>query len=892
VAVHTVYRLLKDRRFLDLLTEGVGVGVVAVDGVQVDIPVGATVHHLTGARVLLCTQSPALASDAEAHVPDAALRLHSRRVWEEAGRLLATDASPDARATDLYVPRAEVESRLSLECRRPGISVVVGESGIGKTSLLWSLARTLERNHRAWLFLRATDLVPTPTPSGLVGTAVPVERIAEAVAERARSEPLVVLVDTVDVLLRSQTPPPELLNLLDLEQVVLVLTCRKREYLSLRRLDQRHQKMSLGPYNATELQAAVEGHARHYCGEGPADPVAVASAILGAVSRELPLRAIVERPLTLRLLFETQRELLGYWPETAHGAQIAPTEMDVTDLFEAVEAIRVRADRRVGIDNHDEPDLTRAADFVSLVMLALGRPTVGRATVRAEIDRRRDRSGLTTDVESLVRRHVLFETPEEEPGLEFPHQTLFEHAAAGGLIRLPPAVLEDLTMRVENNPLDLFLAAVLHQTLVRLCRSELDAIRVDPLFAQLLRSDDPTIQQLAVAAYGQARFRGQETKKAGQQLLTRGELGLRQRFVTYAPRVRHDDSVLVDLTTIWREEKHHNVRTDILRALAGHGALCPGAVKARLECIDWLDWFKKLPSQQARDLRDGPLSLVRAMGRENQLWAAATLNRIAQIINKDSKTQDALAAVLAVAADVLIEEKPLLSLIDLVPDTARKDDSGTVPLRQALAKMYAKVTRVRGQTAHDLAENLLGQGKAKPGPDTIRRKAQWLAVAVLASGEGADAVQRLLSLLLPCKNPHHQTDFADHTLRPLLDGTVTVVLPTAGHESARTATATSRDRCVAELRQLPQPEREDNGRRGTAALCRAAFDHADIPAGELADVLRDIGTDEASEGLWTDPEGLACLTIGAALGGHQQARTALDAWDDQNRLTRTADRGA
>jgi hypothetical protein len=815
--------------------------------------------------------------------PTARLSTLSRRVAHEAGGFLDADPAAPSSLRDLYVPRVDVEDRLRSRCAKGSITVVTGEAGVGKTSLLWHVAGDLDTAGRSWLFLRAIDLVPEADVLGRPATVTPAD-LDDALATDG-GRPAVLLVDTVDLLLRSELVPPVLLDLFTLPTrhgVALVLTCRDREYAVLRRLheDFPHEKIPLEPYSKTEVGVAVERHARHFCKGTPADPRQVSDTVLRAVARGLPLVEIVHRPLTLRLLFETQHHFWQHWPASASGSDggIDP-ELDVTDLYDRYWQLRIGADRRIGAESAKDLNASVSAFLVAVTMLALGRPSVLRRTVDGELSKALGAGGcLGAGLDALVRRGVLLGADRGE--LEFFHQTLFEYAAGRALLAAGTRALEALADRLWRYPSDLFLAAVAQQLLVFACSSQTDAYRVDGLFADLLSTGEPAAEQLAMAAYAQARHRGPATVAAGQQLLRTATPGLVGRFLTYLPRVRHDDeSVLADLAIVW--ELQDSNRAQVLESFAVCAALSPSRVRAFIEEkeIDWLGWFAELPPNEARLRRNAVLNLVRAVGMVDRSLTGDQLSTVASVVVRDAKTQDALASVLTVAAQVLDTEAELAPLLRIVPATARATDSGAGPLRQALAGIQRKIWLDQGASVETLTDELLAGSDESADRAANIRKAQWWALAELAQSAGHAQVEALLEKLLACRNPLDQSDIADHVLRRLIEGTHRDPVPGADPPATSSATAVARRECARRLAELPRPMRDPDGARSPALVCLTAFDHAALPAAELATTLREagVGTDSVA---WSRSDGLAGLAVQAALGGHPDAGKALREWVD------------
>ncbi|WP_239337017.1 ATP-binding protein [Frankia sp. CiP3] len=852
---------------------------------------------------------------------------HSRRVAHEAGLPLDTHQPGRVSLPDLYVPRQAVEDELLAACEVPSASIVVGEAGVGKTSLLWHLARQLEEAGRRWLFLRSTDLSTGRLAQPPGGRAVPAGRpavemglLADALRGGRHAQPTVLLVDTIDLLLRSDRSDilASLLLLGRESGAALVLTCREQESLKINALPHSdpHRRVPLEPYTKPETVLAVRRHARHFCTGTGLDPDRVGQQVMNAVARDLPLTEIVRRPLTLRMLFETERDVWAQWV-VGGGAPHADipeinTELDVTDLYERYWELRVRIDARVGIGGYPQLDVSTATHLVAVLMLALGRPVIDRKTAATELARTPSlvparKAGLDT----LTSRGLVFEiTGGPSTEIQFFHQTFFEYAVGRALLDLGTPAVDDLVTRARRYPDDLFLAAVAQQTLLLACRSEIDAREIDRIFAALLTDSNPATRQLAVAAYAQARCRGPLTAEAGRRVLAQADDGLVRRFLSYVPRVRHTDidSVLRDLTVLWGPdgaEVPADTRTGILRALASLGGFVPDLVHAHLHSqrTGWMTWFTALSPAEARRRREGPLALVRALGRADQRWASDHLQAIIEKMGDAGDRHDALASALEVAAETLTDQSRLRPFLALVPSSARVTHGGTTALRRALAGIQHTIWRTQGYPLEAAVAEILGpsqadgpnlganvhadgdaaaMGKSRKtadrvadGAELIRRHAQWWALAELAHEADGASVRGLLAGLLAIEERQHQFEFANHCLRHLIEGEFRPQVPGASSPRSGPATVAARDAC---REQLSGGGPADASARQAALLCRAALDHAGIPATGVADIVSTVNDQDPAGSPWLAEDGLACLTVPAALGGHSQAREVLEAW--------------
>lgn len=874
-------------------------------------------------------------SDSSASRAFARLAEHSRRVAHEAGLLLDGPEAGGPALPDLYVTRDKVEQRLLDTCDESSTQVVVGEAGIGKTSLLWWLANRCEQAGRNWLLFRATDLTrghaQAAGPAADRRAAVSLEELEHALLHRWGTAPTVVLVDTIDLLLGDADGQSDILQ--DLLAVArgaaaaLVLTCREREYERFRRLQgsSEHRKVGLGPYSPSETVTAVRRHAAHFCVGTALDPEHVGERIMGAVARGLPLAHVVRRPLTLRMLFETERNV---WLRWAGGVPVPEIdqELDVTDLLDRFWRLRVTTDSRVGVDGRsrdDRPaDLSRTAHFAAVLMLALGRPGTPRGTLDSELARHSSEgaSARADELGTLIGRAVLVQLGVlAEARIEFFHQTFFEYATARALLNAGSTLLDELAARVHRRADDLFLAAIAEQLLVLACRTATDAHRIDHVFSGLLAATEPGLRQLAIAAYAQARYRGPRTASAGRQLLQAAEDGLVKRFLTYLPRVRHADigSVLDDLVVVW-QRTDHTIRIDTLTCLARLGAFAPDQVHAFLDQhrrdIDWPDWFQGLSAAEARRRRDGPLNLVRALGPVDQRWASTHLRSIGtKVTAVDSAPErgvrtshEALAVTLGAAASTLRDDRDLEPLLELVPLTVRVTHGATGELRQALAGIQLRIWHSQGIRLLGATDDVLaayrpqeavpraggdeaedpGDGADPGGRAGLFRLARWWALAELAHQTDARTVEQVLGQLVSVCDRRVRFDAANHFLRRLIEGAHRPAVPGAPPPRSGPATAAARAICGRYLATpLPSPKSGPGPGAGPLIvlpgefeLCRAGLIAATLPAAEVAEIVPAAGESLSGDQVWLREDRLAAFTVSAALGGHERARAALDAW--------------
>ncbi|KHD77258.1 hypothetical protein MB27_12650 [Actinoplanes utahensis] len=830
--------------------------------------------------------APATAGDSPPGAAATAVATVTQRNLDEANNLLVTGsrARHELRLADLYVPRvlgAVTEDDLLARCAAPSTTLIVGEPGAGKTSLLWRLATRL-RERQPVVALSAEELS---------SAAVTVEQIAHTLAA-ASPRVTVLLIDTVDLLLRGEVVPDVLTALLRLAKdtgAVTVMTCREQESFLLRRRgdDLGLTVDTLGPYDGRELRTAIRGHAQHFLAGAVRDPDALAATVENAVTRGLPIAEICRRPLTLRMLFELALLEPG---DAVHGDQDAiRVEIDMTDLFDRHWLLRVVTDRRRNAGGAEEPDASPAAEFLAVLMVASGRLRLSETEIGIEWQRAgRGQAGILDAVAALRRRHVLHGAAET---LEYFHQIFFEYACARALIRMPPAAIEELVDRtIQLN--DPFLAAITQQVLIYACRSTLEAARLDPIFAKLLSARHDGIRRTAIAAYAQARFRGPQTVAVARRLLEppedpalQREAGLVKRYMEFLPRVRHEDTVsaLEDLACIWRWEPA-SVKKVVVAALAALAASYPERVSSFVESerIDCFGWFEGLTGEQARVLRGGPLLLVERLAAADRAWARGKLLDLARKVCEGTSTHDALAAVLTTAATIAdghgdLRDFLAAEFIDIPTKT-----SGIDALNPALAAIHRSLWLSAGRSAGELLDDIIAADESQ-----LSRRARLWALAEITHACPPDVVEDVLTRALAVQDRRLQAEVCDYLLVRLLQGPYRLALAGAPQPATTPASKIARERCVAGMRSLPLTGGERvGGLRRPGILWRDALEHAGLPPDEIASVMKQIVEPADANRSWLRPDAFAAFLAPAAVGGHDGAAVALNAWARRSRPAR------
>ncbi|MFH7594394.1 ATP-binding protein [Streptomyces racemochromogenes] len=458
---------------------------------------------------------------------------HRQLVDEISGRarqdmLLLDHGSADAPPVslrDVYVRRG-TEERLARVLQQqaltgsPGqpVQVVLGEAGTGKSSLLWYLADLLD-GRRAAAPLAGTRTGP-PSDELRAGAELrPVLLRAEQLLTPGEGEQLldsferslqtgrIALLDTADLLLHAADGRSVLRRAVAFCQergVPLALTCRTRDSAALHDLLGRTPSdvvFHTGDFRSgEELERALSTYCLHYL--PAATPAARAKAVadlLEAAVRGLPIREVVARPLTLRMLFEV------YAPQSP-----AP-EIDAAGLYERYWERRVREDGRHGAAGHavpESPDLSWPAQTLARLMLHDGAVALPVADAVGRMAGANPEAGDGDPLEQLTqldRRSVVAGTADRRSSVHFFHQTLFEYAAGRCLVRLAAEKKQSyygaLGRHLAAHPDDFLRAVVAEQALVQGMRAS-GRVRDDAekLLAELLGSEDVDLQVIAVRA--------------------------------------------------------------------------------------------------------------------------------------------------------------------------------------------------------------------------------------------------------------------------------------------------------------------------------------------------------------------------------------------------------
>lgn len=367
-------------------------------------------------------------------------------------------------ADSLYVSRDQETILLDRLSRSDFVSrplLVTGDPGVGKSSLLWSIGQQRLRDdpilNRTWLMDAEDVLLVFGTIDR--GHFTTIEQLRTTLAQMASSEPPLLLIDTVDVVLNrrdaSATFKDIVVQLARLN-LQIVMTSRPGEAQQLAYLEP--NLLRLGEYSDREFAEAVRKYAQKYAAVHEDDPSDMyANQLIAAVALGYPIKEIALNPLTLRMLFSI------YAPQN-----INHSEINIVSLYREFWERRVSRDIRTdgpSLPDNNQDDASAAAHALAITMLSEGKADLYEDMARACIKELR---ATSFELDILIRRGVVQRFASENgPKVEFFHQTFFEHAAARGLLTLAKGRgLEELYARYTRTGYNYFLGCILERALV------------------------------------------------------------------------------------------------------------------------------------------------------------------------------------------------------------------------------------------------------------------------------------------------------------------------------------------------------------------------------------------------------------------------------------------
>ncbi|WP_402721329.1 hypothetical protein [Janthinobacterium rivuli] len=373
--------------------------------------------------------------------------------------------------------------------------LISGEAGYGKTSLLWWLYRRFERDGSfLTIFLSASWLIRT-------GSATTVTRddllaFCTYAVEIGRT-PLI-LIDTVDLLLRSDSDAAIVINAL-LEETCgagarVVMTTRPQEAARLRATNYILTRSRLDGYSARERTAALGAYAARFY---PSPKIASALPNFQNLQKELayagPLTEVCSSPLAMRMLFEI------YAPETI------PLQIDMFQLYAQYWSDRVESDRRSLDGQSGGNDLRAATQLIALLMLSEGQLELENTFLTEQLHAKNLRS---VAIGELVHRGILVRAGDD--AYAFFHQTFFEHAASRAMLDLYQAEgIRMLRERSASRGGDLFIRPILEHALLLADRlGSAFRVKVSESFHNLLNTKQLHNEMTAIGVF--CRWRQQD----------------------------------------------------------------------------------------------------------------------------------------------------------------------------------------------------------------------------------------------------------------------------------------------------------------------------------------------------------------------------------------------
>jgi hypothetical protein len=488
---------------------------------------------------------------------------------------------------DLLVSRTlETDLAASIAGSAPsGVAhVVVGEAGCGKSTVLWSLHEMLSARQDD----RLASLAVVPV---LLSASWVLPRLADGVRDelvaamgeiKAARCSAVLLLDTADLMLHDEQSRQELMRLLDALNtggVTVVLSSRPREAALLDVDDMaRHE---LGPYDETELDAAVAALARRFCPAVGADDVA--ERLRRAEARGLPVADVCRSPLLLRMLFDLS----------------APDEpllddIDVTTLFRRYWQRRVQRDARVEAASllrvDSSADYSRQAGHVGIALLAAGLAQAPEETLTATRAAGAAPGISASALDVLHERGVLV----TGAGLcGFFHQSFFEYAAAKGLLATGnPDAISVLAARTVDGGGDLFVGCVLEQLLILARDNPLLLEAAQAATRTLLECENEAIQAIGLVAWA---HQPELLANASSDLPKAGASAL-ERAARMLPSIAGKSAgmALDQLLVMWQAADNSHTYAVILDAMARLARRAPKVVAEGLEYLDPVATLKQL----------------------------------------------------------------------------------------------------------------------------------------------------------------------------------------------------------------------------------------------------------------------------------------------------------
>ncbi|MCX5163709.1 serine protease [Streptomyces sp. NBC_00264] len=786
----------------------------------------------------------------------------------------------------MYVSR-HVEADILRRLDEGKVTLVVGEAGHGKTTLLWGLHHQLNVEGRQPVLVRASDLLAGLRREGQSTAGISPPQLHAALPELAQSEKRpVLLLDTLDLLLHSDDTRNvviELLTSLVRLRIPTVVTCRPVEATLLRTTGVEDQlpnrRVNLLSYDDEECRAAVHAYSRHfYAGVRTFTADEVANSVLNAASRGRALREVCANPFALRLLFEV------YAPDKPDE------DVDTPRLYDEYWHKRIRADQRAWRrpEEGQDVDLSGFAESTARLLLALGRLDITRPELEARL-RDMETSGPVgaSAAIDLLRTRGVFTLRRQVNRLWFFHQTFFEHAAARGVLSCGAEAVQELLERVKQDPGDLFFGEVASEVLLMADRwSASGSDSVTGLLGPWMASHRPALVSLALPVYAKLKHPDAELVALGRATLETAEPNDVRRFLTMLPSVVHPDSVrpFGDLAVIWnrRDSQGLALRRPLLEALIRLAATNATEAWRFLQDHACLDWLRERPVDN-RGYNEYPytavLSAVAAAAPETVLdEALAFAARLAEAGNGGGLT-DLTLGIIGWCHTPRLARRAAKGVLTALERLNPKMTS--LDLERAYARLFL-VTRPKcADAAPAVAEAFEADQNRGASPLSRRAVLRGWAAAVMQADEAH--VSDFLSACLSTRKPHQQVAVCNAVLTEALIGQperftrTPLAAPVWGADENVTVsplTAQVVIQCKEALATLPCSHKDPDGAKTTPWLMRRALQDADLPDTVLRDLLP-VVPEEAAERFWLTSDACCVFLVDAAAGAHPQAEHML-----------------
>lgn len=788
----------------------------------------------------------------------------------------------------LYVRRTQQD--VVLRMLRPAdydLPVLVhGVAGEGKSSLLWAIYQELKDNTAFEPYLLNSPWLAAPTSST---TMVSIDDLLD-VAEQARgyARVAIFLIDTVDLLLHDEQHRLDVLDICDRITEAggqVVLTSRPDEALTLPKASFR--TVGLRPYDDVELPQAIDKHVAAFCPDAlPGSLDEKCRLIVESAARGLTVREIVLNPLKLRLLFEL------YQPD------FPSLEHDVSSLYEMYWDRRVRTDRRGEAAIADGVDLRTPAMATAIALLAVGRIELGeRLLTRSAASVSAGWQGGDADdrlpdtesaLETLIRRGVLIRSVQS---IRYFHQTMFEYAAARGLLaRDGVRALRFLVDHLTAHPDDLFVGAVTEQTLILAIEDPLIAHVAATILDELSDSELHSLQRIALGVLAH-----QPTPHESiERLIDTADTAALRRYAQTVPTVAKVDTGLQvgRLLRVWHRDR--SVRESVLDALARLSSDNPALVVSALRDLDCVSVALSWQNDPARMVKLVARVLV-AAAKADPPWAMTQLLTLFDASISRNTHRHVPLYIIGLIADawaVLGSEETARNLRDRVVRSQKRHDAAASDIRKALGTIEALAWRDR-MSAPAMADN----------GDSSARDTWWTEVVenvceqLQRDDRDVLANARLYAIAELITEDTLDTALALRTVdrlgaltgsAPFAVGRLFTSLLAAADGNSSLLSSPVTNRVLARLDGLPAPgNRPADGPPRWAHVVRKALRDAELKADTMAALLTELPVARTVQ-YWHADDYLAVLLMPAAVGGHAQARTALEGVvNDASLLTAT-----